>query len=625
MLIFLREDVDETTQEMMTNSSFSKEIVQQTLLGTFGFQAFRPGQEDIVHTVLSGRDSFTVMPTGGGKSLCYQLPALLLKGITVVISPLISLMKDQVDAALANGIGAAYLNSTVPLDEQQRIRTALRNSEITLLYVAPERFALGSFVTLLQEVPIALFAIDEAHCVSQWGHDFRPDYLNLAHLVQRFPAVPVAAFTATATERVQNDIVHRLGLRNPVIIRSSFDRPNLFIEVRPKQKINQQLLQEVQNRSDEAGVIYRTTRKDVEKTTEFLQDAGITVLPYHAGLEPEVRQENQERFNRDEVSVIVATVAFGMGIDKSNVRYVLHGDLPKNIESYYQEIGRAGRDGEPGHCVLFYGRGDVTRIRYLMKSMPESDEKRALESSLQTMVQYATNPRCRRIQVLAYFNEVYPKENCGSCDVCTGSVETIDATINAQKFLSTVVRSGSRYGAGMLIDILRGSSNERLLKFGLNELQTYGIGKDTPKPEWMHLVDTLLGEQYLVKVGEYGVLHCTERARLLLRGEEKLAMTVVAKSKKSRESKKARRRKKTSDSPLFALLRAERFALAKKQNVPPYIIFSDKTLHEMADQKPVSEREFLAISGVGTKKYEKYGVHFSKLILSFVAESAKSS
>lgn len=599
----------------------STSVVQTTLRETFGFDSFRPGQEEVVNTVLSGRDSFSVMPTGGGKSLCYQLPALLLQGVTIVISPLISLMKDQVDAALSNGIGAAYLNSTVLPEEQNRIVKAIRGGEIALLYVAPERFALARFVALLQEIPLALFAIDEAHCVSQWGHDFRPDYLNLAQLVQRFPTVPVAAFTATATERVQNDIIQRLGLRNPIIRRSSFDRPNLFIEVRPKQQVNKQLLQEVQNRPDEAGVIYRTTRKDVEKTTAFLSDAGISVLPYHAGLAPEVRQENQERFNRDEVSVIVATVAFGMGIDKSNVRYVLHGDLPKNIESYYQEIGRAGRDGEPGHCVLFYGRGDVVRIRYLMKGMPDGDEKRALEASLQTMVQYATNPRCRRTQVLAYFNEQYPKENCDSCDVCTGSVETIDATINAQKFLSTVVRSGSRFGTGMIIDILRGASNERLIKQGLHELQTYGIGKDTVKSEWLHLVDTLLGECYLVKVGDYGILHCTERARLLLRGEEQLSMSIVARSKKPRAVTNGKRSKKSSGSPLFLLLRAERLRLAKMQSVPPYIICNDKTLHEMSERKPVSERAFLSITGIGSKKYEKYGEHFSKVILRHLSES----
>lgn len=595
------------------SSEYSKQQVYSTLKETFGFDTFRDGQAEIVRAILHGNDLFTVMPTGGGKSLCYQLPSVLLPGLTVVISPLISLMKDQVDAAKANGISAAYLNSSLDFSQQKKVEELIEKGALSLLYVAPERFSVKSFVQLLRRCNLSLFAIDEAHCISQWGHDFRPDYLTLSALVKEFPSIPVAAFTATATQRVQSDIVSRLGLRNPYVNRASFDRPNLFIEVKSKKRIEEQLIMEVRSRSNDSGIIYRTTRKAVEETAYNLNDAGISAVPYHAGLSAEERHTNQEKFNRDEVSVVVATVAFGMGIDKSNVRYVIHGDLPKNIESYYQEIGRAGRDGEPAHCTLFYGRGDINKIRYFLDQMEENQEKRALEQSLEIMIHYAAQNSCRRKQILGYFDEFYPKENCESCDVCTGVVKTEDATVAAQKFLSTVIRTGNRYGTTTLIDILRGSKNEKIHKHHLEQTHTYGIGKEMSKKEWLHVVDALLGEGYVEKRGEYNIVYCCDSAGALLRGETTFTVT----SLETGERKELPAQGIAYNHELFELLRQKRREIADAKDVPPFVVFSDRTLHEMAAKYPVSEKELLAITGVGAKKIEQYGVHFSSVIAEY--------
>jgi ATP-dependent DNA helicase RecQ len=387
----------------------------------YGFTAFRPYQEEIVRAIMAGRDAFVVMPTGGGKSLCYQLPAHLMPGVCLVISPLISLMKDQVDAAIHTGLRAAYLNSSQKTAEQKQVLHRLEQQEIDLLYVSPERFSMEIFKALLDRIPLAFVAIDEAHCISEWGHDFRPDYLNLCELIVRYPQTSVAAFTATATLKVQQDIVAKLGLRNPFHVRASFNRPNLHYRILPKTDPERQLLQLVRQQPGQQGIIYRTTRSDVENTAAFLQRQGIHALPYHAGMKDEERAANQEAFNRDEIEVIVATIAFGMGIDKSNVRFVYHGDLPKNIESYYQETGRAGRDGEPAECVLLFSRTDESRINWFIDRMPDHAQRAHARDCLDEMLHYASRRICRRRQLLRYFNETYPHPNCGRCDVCAAT------------------------------------------------------------------------------------------------------------------------------------------------------------------------------------------------------------
>ena len=408
----------------MDQTKTDQDPIFNTLRTVFGFQTFRPDQESIVRNILSSRDVFAVMPTGGGKSLCYQLPAALMHGTVVVISPLISLMKDQVDAAVENGMQAAFMNSSMDADEVAEVYRMLKYSKIKLLYIAPERFAMPHFIERLKTASISLFAIDEAHCISEWGHDFRPDYLNLSRIPEMFPEVPVAAFTATATQKVQEDIIARLGLRRPHIVRASFNRPNLFYEVKPKSKVDAQILEFLRERPAESGIIYRTTRDSVMLTADFLKSKGIAALPYHAGLSAAERSRNQESFNKDEVQVMVATIAFGMGIDKSNVRFVIHADLPKNIDGYYQETGRAGRDGEPARCVLFFSRGDIPKIRYFINGITDDRERFIAIEKLNQTVGYASHNVCRRKQLLGFYGEDYSADNCGACDICLGISRT---------------------------------------------------------------------------------------------------------------------------------------------------------------------------------------------------------
>src|SRR4030066_519573 len=408
---------------MIQTSRDHEATIHDTLKTIFGFQSFRPNQESIIKNILDGRDVFAVMPTGGGKSLCYQLPATVMHGTAVVISPLISLMKDQVDAAVENGIQAAFMNSSMDADEVSDVYRMLKYNKIRLLYIAPERFAMPHFLERLKTAAISLFAIDEAHCISEWGHDFRPDYLGLSLIPEMFPGVPVAAFTATATQRVQDDIIKKIGLRKPHIVRASFNRPNLFYEVKGKSRVESQILGFLRDRPGESGIIYRTTRDSVMETADFLKSKGIAALPYHAGLSTAERKKNQEAFNRDEVQVIVATIAFGMGIDKSTLRFVIHADLPKNIEAYYQETGRAGRDGEPARCLLFFGRGDIPKIRYFIDRIPGDAERAAAMENLNRMAGFASHNVCRRRKLLGYFGERYPEENCGACDICAGNIE----------------------------------------------------------------------------------------------------------------------------------------------------------------------------------------------------------
>lgn len=603
----------------MTADSASLYRIYDKLKTVFGFQTFRPNQEAIVKCILAGQDVFAVMPTGGGKSLCYQLPAALMPGTAVIISPLISLMKDQVDAAIENGIDAAFMNSSMQSDEYADVYRKLKYGKIKLLYIAPERFVMPHFLEKLKVAAISFFAVDEAHCVSEWGHDFRPDYLELSRMAATFPGVPIAAFTATATQKVQDDIIAKLCLRKPHVVRASFNRPNLHYEVTPKAKVETQILEFLQGRRGESGIIYRTTRDAVMETAGFLRSKGIAALPYHAGLSAVERDRNQEAFNRDEAQVIVATIAFGMGIDKSNVRFVIHADLPKNIEGYYQETGRAGRDGEPARCLLLFGRGDISKIRYFINTMTDDQERLIAIEKLNQTVGFASHNVCRRKQLLGFFGEEYPLDNCGSCDICTGSAERRDMTTDAQIVLSAVSRTGQRFGAGYVIDIVTGSDTKRIRELGHAELKTYGAGKGREKKYWRSVVDELLAQEALLQEGNpYPVLLITKKGSDILYGRE--AITAL-----KREEAKPKTSRQTSDGEafdeiLFERLRAVRKGLADEQQVPPYIIFSDRTLHEMCRRYPSTPEGLRLIGGVGDAKLERYGAAFVAAIRSYLSD-----
>ncbi|VGO11799.1 ATP-dependent DNA helicase RecQ [Pontiella desulfatans] len=590
------------------------ESMHDALHRIFGFRDFRPNQEAIVAAILEKRDVFAVMPTGGGKSLCYQLPAHMLEGLCVVISPLISLMKDQVDAAKANGLDAEFLNSSLGMADRRRVYTALENHQLDLLYVSPERFAMPDFIATLKQAEVSFFAIDEAHCISEWGHDFRPDYLLLSNIVKHFPKSGIAAFTATATHQVSADIVNKLGLRNPHLTRASFDRPNLFYQVVPKENLEIQLLEFLHDHKGDSGIIYRTTRKSVESTAEFLQEQGIPALAYHAGLTPKQRKENQDKFNRDEVEVVVATIAFGMGIDKSNVRFVLHGDLPKNMEGYYQETGRAGRDGEPSHCRLFFNRSDMVRIRYFIEQTEDPRERDIAEQQLFQMVRFAEANACRRRTILGYFGETYEKDNCKTCDVCMGDVERVDATVSAQKIMSAIHRSGGKFGAVHIADIVVGAKTQKIKQLGHDQLKTYGVGKDQDKKYWRRVIDDLLAQDCIVQNTEhYSALELSPKGKQILFG--KRTFEVI----RQKEGKKARATAMTGDysHQLFDQLRAERQRLAQEEGIPPFVIFSDRTLREMALYFPDTPEQMSGISGVGDAKLRKYGDTFMTIIEMF--------
>ncbi len=601
--------------------------LHRALAHTFGYESFRPHQLEIVSSIVEGRDVFAVMPTGGGKSLCYQLPSRVMNGTTVVISPLIALMKDQVDAARQNNLAAAFLNSSLSASEASSVFREMQDGALDLLYISPERFALESFVKSLKRVPISFFAIDEAHCLSEWGHDFRPDYLGLSAIRRHFPEIPIAAFTATATSQVAQDILTKLALRKPYQVRASFNRPNLYYEVRTKEKVETQILEFVRRHPEEPGIVYRTTRDSVEKTAEYLAKQGVKALPYHAGLSQNLRVSHQEAFSRDEAQVIVATIAFGMGIDKSNVRFVLHADLPKSMEGYYQETGRAGRDGDASECVLFYGGGDIPKLRHFLDRMPAGPEKDSCLRKLNQMADYASRFLCRRRQLLAYFEEELPEENCASCDICKGLVETVDATREAQMLISAIVRTGERFGAGHVVDILVGADTQKVRDLRHDSLKTYGVGKHKDRNYWRFLAGELVARHILdLEPGQFPILRLTETCLGLLKGESTLEILkgkegVAARDKAARKSAAV-----TGDSPpgedgLFQELRALRKALAAGQGIPPYMVFSDKTLHEMCAKLPVTLSALRGIAGVGDAKLERYGDDFVKAIIAYGGKS----
>ena len=561
------------------------------------------------------------MPTGGGKSLCYQLPAVLMPGTALVVSPLISLMKDQVDGAGSNGIRAAYLNSSLDPAEQSAVLRSLHSGDLDLLYVAPERFALDHFRDLLRRSRISMAVIDEAHCISEWGHDFRPDYLSLSSIHELLPGIPVAAFTATATERVQRDIVQKLALRDPFVLRASFDRPNLTYEVRFKEAGEAQLVLILKGFSGQSGIVYRTSRKSVNDTAAMLQKRGFRALPYHAGLDDRARHDNQEAFIRDEVEIIVATVAFGMGIDKSNVRFVIHADLPKSIESYYQETGRAGRDGEAARCILLFSQSDIPKVRFFIDAMQDEAERQRALDSLSKVVSFASSTACRRRMLLDYFGETYPRDNCASCDVCLGLRELTDCTREAQMLLSAIVRTDSRFGAAHLIDILLGSKNQKIKDFGHDRLKVYGIGKERDKKFWRQLIDDLLARKAIARSeGLYPMLYLLESGARILRGEQKVELVRITEKKSATTRKSVGLDALSSeDMKLFEQLRTLRKQLADEQGVPPYVVFSDKTLVELSLLKPTTRDEMLTVSGIGEVKLDRYAEPFLEVIARYEA------
>lgn len=596
------------------------------LRDTFGFPEYRSHQKELVTGLLEGRDVFGVMPTGGGKSLCYQLPAVCMEGCAVVVSPLIALMKDQVDAARANGIRAACVNSAASSDEKKEAARAYHAGELDLLYLAPERLSLPGFVDKLRACPAnqpAFFAIDEAHCLSEWGHDFRPDYLFLTQLKKLFPEVPMAAFTATATHQVAADIEKKLQLGSALKVRASFDRKNLYYEVRAKKDWEKQIVDFIKAREGQCGIIYRTSRKSVEATTAMLQANGIDARSYHAGMENGDRSRTQEAFLRDDCRVIVATIAFGMGIDKPDVRFVIHGDLPKNLESYYQETGRAGRDGDPSHCLLLYSPGDGFKIRRFFDDIADENERQRSLSLLKAMEEFGARPRCRRLGLLAYFGENLAEENCASCDFCDGHFEIKDATREAQMILSAMARTDERFGAVHLCDIVVGANTQKIREMGHDRLKTYGVGKDQPKAHWRALFDSLIAEGVVtVPLGDFAIPKMSARAWQILKGKE----TFEAPKDKRVEPEKAKSGRPTVeenfpyDQALFEHLRGARKNLADTQSVPPFVVASDRTLRQIAALMPDSRDEFLKIHGIGVEKYEKFGAKLGEALQDYLKQ-----
>ncbi|MBD7920938.1 MULTISPECIES: DNA helicase RecQ [Xanthomonas] len=587
----------------------------------FGYDQFRGPQQDIVEHVAAGQDALVLMPTGGGKSLCYQIPSLLRDGTGIVISPLIALMQDQVEALRQLGVRAEYLNSTLDGETAQRVERELLAGELDLLYVAPERLLTPRFLSLLERSRIALFAIDEAHCVSQWGHDFRPEYRQLTVLHERWPQIPRIALTATADPPTQREIAERLDLTQARHFVSSFDRPNIRYTVVQKDNSKRQLLDFLRAHRGSAGIVYCLSRRKVEETAEFLAKEGLNALPYHAGLPAEVRAANQRRFLREDGIVMCATIAFGMGIDKPDVRFVAHTDLPKSLEGYYQETGRAGRDGEAAEAWLCYGLGDVVLLKQMIeKGEAGEDRKRVERRKLDQLLGYCESMQCRRQVLLAGFGETYPQP-CGNCDNCLTPAAAWDATVAVQKALSCVYRSGQRFGVGHLIDILRGSDGEKIKQFGHDQLSTYGIGKDLDARAWRGVFRQLVATGLLeVDSDAYGGLRLTDASRQVLKGERQIMMRREAPSRgRERGDRSGSPRTgvpvQPQDLSLFNALRDLRAGLAKEQNVPAFVIFHDSTLRNIAEQRPTSLDELAHVGGIGGTKLARYGQQLIDIVL----------
>jgi ATP-dependent DNA helicase RecQ len=593
----------------------------------FGYAAFRPLQEEIVRDALAGRDVFALMPTGGGKSLCFQLPALLRDGLTIVVSPLISLMKDQVDALQASGVAATFLNSALDGTEARSRLRGLYHGEFRLLYVAPERLMLESFIEKVKEWKVAQIAIDEAHCISEWGHDFRPEYRELARLREILPDVPIMALTATATERVRADILQQLKLREPRCYVASFDRPNLTYRVLPKATPYDQLLDLLRTRPNDSGIVYCASRKTADSVAARLNADGVAAKPYHAGLEAKERAQNQEMFLRDDVRVVSATIAFGMGINKPNVRFVVHYDLPKNIESYYQETGRAGRDGLPSDCVLLFNPGDVVKQTRFIDEKSESEARIAREQ-LRQMVHYAETRVCRRRTLLRYFGEERPNEPCNGCDNCLNPPETFDGTVAAQKFLSCILRvqqkSGFAFGLNHIVEVLTGADTEPIRQRRHNELSTYGIGRELKRAAWQAIGRELLRLDLVeVAPGKFATLQVTEAGRAALRDRTPITLTKQADKPEARAKQRAGAIE--CDEGLFEILRGVRRALADARSVPAYVIFSDVALREMARSYPRTPAEFRRIPGVGEQKLKDFAEPFLATIAKYLEENPRQS
>ncbi|USD32446.1 MULTISPECIES: ATP-dependent DNA helicase RecQ [Vibrio] len=602
------------TATLLAEQSDPSLTPQSVLEDVFGYQSFRDGQQEVIDAAVDEQDSLVIMPTGGGKSLCYQIPALVRDGLTLVISPLISLMKDQVDQLKANGVAAECVNSAMPREDLVSVYNRMRSGQLKLVYVSPERVLMRDFLERLESLSLSMIAVDEAHCISQWGHDFRPEYASLGQIKQQFPHVPFMALTATADDATRSDIMHRLQLNDPHIYLGSFDRPNIRYTLVEKHKPISQVIRFLDTHKGHCGIIYCGSRKKVEMVTEKLCNNHIRAASYHAGLDVDERAYVQEAFQRDDIQIVVATVAFGMGINKPNVRFVVHFDIPRNIESYYQETGRAGRDGLPAEAMMLYDPADISWLRRMLDEKDDGPQKQVEAHKLNAMSAFAEAQTCRRQVLLNYFGE-YREQPCGNCDICLDPPKHFDATEQARKALSCVYRVNQSFGMGYVVEVLRGMQNIRIRENGHDKLTTYGIGRENSHDYWVSIFRQLIHKGMLFQnITRNSTLQLTEEARPLLRGDTALELAVPRLDTAARAAKSDKLTSKNYDKKLFAKLRKLRKAIADEDGLPPYVVFSDATLIDMAEILPTSYGEMLAVNGVGQRKLEKYADPFLDLI-----------